>query len=71
MKRYILYLAAAIAIEILVMVVGTIAGFEGKTFLIAILIVPVSLFIAAIYLFIRSFRGTTGEGNGKSDDAGK
>lgn len=71
MKKYILYLSAAIVAEILVMVVGTIAGFEGITFLIAILILPAGLFIAAIYLLIRSFRGTTGENNGKGDDAGK
>ena len=71
MKKYLLWVAAAIAAEILIMVTATVAGLSGTTLIIAITILPAGLFAAAIYLAVKSFRGGSAEDRNKGEDAEK
>jgi len=72
MKKYLLWVAAAFAAEIVIMVIGTVAGLDGTSFLIAVLILPVGLFAAALYfLFFRPSGGNPPETREKGENAKK
>jgi len=71
MKKYLLWVAAAIAAEVIIMLVVTVAAFSGATLIIAVTILPAGLFTAAIYLLLKSLRSNSSKDKEKGKDARK
>jgi hypothetical protein len=71
MKKYLLWIAAAVVAELAILLIGTIARLDRLTLVLAMAILPGMLFIAAIYMMVRSFRSSPTEDEDKTeDDAG-
>jgi hypothetical protein len=71
MKKYLLWIAAAIVAELAILLIGTVARLDRATLMLAMAVLPGMLFIAAIYMMARSFRSSPTEDEDKTeDDAG-
>jgi len=71
MKRIVLYIIGAFVAELAVIALVTIFGFSGTTFVIAVMFLPVALFIGAFgYLGYKLFKGSS-EGDTGNNESGK
>ena len=72
MKKYLLWVAAAIVAEVIIIAIATMMSLYGINMIMITALLPAGLFIAAIYyLVVKTFRGGTEEEKGRGDDAGK
>ena len=71
MKKYLLWIVAAVVAELAILLIGTIAGLDRAALVLAVAILPAMLFIAAIYMIARSFRGGPTVEEDKKEDGTK
>ena len=71
MKKYLLWIAAAVVAELAILLIGTIARLDRATLMLAMAILPSVLFITAIYVMTRSFRSSPTDDEDKTEENGK